>query len=234
MAEVALNRDGTFLIASGFDIDAWELLKKNYIVGDFSMPCCGAPAILKTSPNGLGFFAHHSDECSTAPETVWHLFAKEALVKELIKNAVQAKDEVSGGFGSNKWKADVYFEHHNRKIVFEVQHSYQHLREYFKRQEKYQKSGIECYWVLYKPRFIAVIKSISKHRLKKEFGNVFPKDLEAGRGLGQISSLPIVWFEPKDIEPIKAPGFFSVNTSAWIRSILDDSFIYSPAGWTIY
>ena len=232
MTEIAVNKDGTFSVAFDFDDDAWELMKENYSVGDFLMSCCGTPAIPKTSANGLKFFSHYSDECASAPETIWHLQAKESLVKALRKINIPAKDEVSGGLTSEKWKADVYFEYSNRKIVFEVQHSYQHLRDYFKRQERYLKSNVECYWVLYKPRFSTVTKSIAKHRLKEEFSNVFPKDV--GGGLGQISSLPIIWFEPEDDCPIKAPGFFSVDTNHWIESILNRSFSYSPSGWKIY
>ncbi|MCP8685938.1 competence protein CoiA [Marinobacterium sedimentorum] len=234
MTEVALNKDGNFSAGSDFDMESWELMKKNHVVGDFSMLCCGAPAIPKTSANGLRFFSHYSDECASAPETIWHLNTKESFIKELRKKSIQAKDEVPGGLKSEKWKADIYFEYQNRKIVFEVQHSYQHLSEYFKRQERYINSGVECYWVLYKPRFITVTKSILKYRLKEEFGNVFPTDLNIGGGLGQISILPIVWFDPEDERPIKAPGFFSVSTNNWIDSILKSEFSYSPSGWNIY
>lgn len=234
MAEVALNKDGTFSVASEFEPQEWEIMKNKYSVGDFLMPCCKTPAILKTSPNGLPFFSHYSDECATTPETIWHLHVKEALVKELKKRSIQAKDEVSGVSESGKWKADVYFEHSTRAVAFEVQHSSQHLRDYFKRQERYKESGVECYWLLYKPRFLTVTKSIAKHRLKEEFGNKFPKDKETGGGLGQISSLPIVWFEPEDERPVKAPGFFSTEVGVWIDSVLDGSFRYSSGGWKIY
>ena len=234
MTEIAVHKNGTFSVASDFDDEAWEIMKKNYSIGDFTMSCCGTPAIPKTSSNGLKFFSHYSDECESAPETVWHLQAKESLVKALRKKTIQAKDEVTGGLGSEKWKADVYFEYSSRKIAFEVQHSYQHLRDYFKRQERYLKSNVECYWILYKPRFLTVTKSIAKYRLKEEFGNVSPIGFEVGRGLGQISSLPIVWFEPENEYSIKAPGFFSVDTNLWVESILNRSFSYSCGGWKIY
>jgi hypothetical protein len=234
MAEVALNNDGTFLVASEFGPLEWEIMKNKYSVGDFLMPCCKALAIPKTSPNRLPFFSHYSDECASAPETIWHLQVKEALVKELKKRSIQAKDEVSCVSESGKWKADVYFEHSDRAVVFEAQHSYQHLRDYFRRQERYKESAVECYWILYKPRFLTVTKSIAKHRLKEEFGNKFPKDKEIGAGLGQISSLPIVWFEPDVARPVKAPGGFSTDVDLWIDSVLDGSFRYFSGGWRIY
>ncbi len=234
MSEIALDKDGKFSVASEFAPQEWEIMKDNYCLGDFLMPCCKAPAILKTSPNGLPFFSHYSGECASAPETIWHLRVKEALVKELKKRSIQAKDEVSGVSESGKWKADVYFEYSNRTVAFEVQHSYQHLRDYFKRQERYKETGVECYWLLYKPRFLTVTKSIAKHRLKEEFGKKFPKDKDTAGGLGQISSLPIVWFEPEDERPVKAPGFFCTELSIWIDSVLNGDFRYSTGGWKIY
>lgn len=61
------------------------------------MPCCRSRAVLKTSINGLQFFAHHSDECATAPETIWHFQAKDLLYGTLGAFGVDPKTEVSGG-----------------------------------------------------------------------------------------------------------------------------------------
>ena len=47
------------------------------------MPDCECLAIPKTSVNGIPFFAHYSDECTSAPETKWHLDAKELVVLSL-------------------------------------------------------------------------------------------------------------------------------------------------------
>ncbi|UAA39805.1 hypothetical protein KIH87_05470 [Paraneptunicella aestuarii] len=233
MTGIAINNHGEFFVASNFSDHEWEMLKEDYVVGEFLMPCCRSPAILKTSPNGLKFFAHYSDECATAPETIWHIQAKESLVKELRQKSINARSEVSGGKATEKWKADIYFEHSNRKIAFEIQHSYQHLRDYFKRQKRYEKSNVECYWILYKPRFVTVSKSIAKYRIKEEFGNIFPEEKKVASGVNQISSLPIVWFESEENEQIKAPGFFSASSSWWIDCILNGRFCYSIEGWRI-
>lgn len=72
MTQSAWTRDGRPVDAATISTSEWETLKQHAQLGDFVMPCCRAPAVLKTSINGLQFFAHLSDECATAPETVWH------------------------------------------------------------------------------------------------------------------------------------------------------------------
>ena len=50
-----------------FSLSEWEALKQSAQLGDFILPCCQAPAVLKTSIRGVPFFAHLTDECATAP-----------------------------------------------------------------------------------------------------------------------------------------------------------------------
>lgn len=69
MTQSAWTRDGRPVDAATFSSPEWEQLKQSAQLGDFMMSCCKAPAVLKTSINGLPFFAHLSDECATAPET---------------------------------------------------------------------------------------------------------------------------------------------------------------------
>lgn len=234
MTAISISKYGKYIDVTDFSDIEWEVLKEKYEVGDFLMACCHSPAIPKTSPNGLKFFSHYSEECATAPETIWHIQAKESLIRDLVSKSIDARYEVLGGEANERWKADIFFEFSNRKIVFEIQHSYQHLRDYFKRQERYMKSNVECYWVLFKPRFLTVSKSIAKFRIKEEFGNTFPKDEKIASGVNQISTLPIVWLEPEEKEHIKAPGFFSADCSSWIDSVLSGRFSYAVEGWKIY
>lgn len=89
------------------------------------MTCCNAPAVLKTSINGLPFFAHLSDECRTAPETRWHKAGKASVLTALNSMGIQGYDEVSGDSpNGDKWKADVLFSITGRTIVIELQRSY--------------------------------------------------------------------------------------------------------------
>lgn len=50
----------------------WMRLQEGYRLGEFLMPCCDAPAVPKTSPLGLQFFAHAAGQCGGAPESIWH------------------------------------------------------------------------------------------------------------------------------------------------------------------
>ena len=77
MTQAAWTRHGQPVDANDFTGPDWESLKLSTQLGDFVLPCCKAPAVLKTSINGLPFFAHLSDECATAPETKWHRVRKE-------------------------------------------------------------------------------------------------------------------------------------------------------------
>ncbi|WP_083377769.1 hypothetical protein [Pseudomonas rhodesiae] len=42
----------------------------------------------------------------------------------------------------------MYFEVGDRKIAIELQRSYQHLRDFVRRQERYERYGVECYWLV--------------------------------------------------------------------------------------
>ncbi|MBL4761562.1 MAG: hypothetical protein JKY93_02555 [Gammaproteobacteria bacterium] len=233
MSDIAFDSLGKYLVASSYNEHLWLDLQQTYTIGNLLMPCCEAPAIPKTSPNGLQFFAHHSDMCSTSPESEWHLSVKESLLVVLKKMNIDAQLEYSGGSIKRKWKADIYFEVGGKKYAFEVQHSYQHLRKYVERQRGYFESNVQCYWILYRPRFLTLTKSIAKYRLKEEFNNVFPKDLTVSCGLGQIESLPVVFYEPDENDPVRTPGFCGSSIEAFVQGVLNKSFSYDVDGWKI-
>lgn len=83
MTQSAWTRDGRPVDAAAIASAEWDRLKQTAPLGDFVMPCCKAPAVLKTSINGMPFFAHLSDECITAPETKWHKAGKAAVLAAL-------------------------------------------------------------------------------------------------------------------------------------------------------
>ena len=138
-----------------------------------------------------------------------------------------------GGDPGHRWKADVYFEQGNQKVALEIQHSYQHYREYQKRQVRYMTSGVLCYWVLYKKRFVTLSKSIAKDRLRNEFRGEWPSDPDTVKGLGQHAAIPVVWLDPEDSQPIKAQGAFASDINHWLRSLLTGDFNYQRDGWRI-
>jgi competence protein CoiA len=108
MTQSAWTRDGRPVDAALIASADWQALKQSAALGDFEMPCCKAPAVLKTSINGLPFFAHLADECATAPETAWHKAGKAAVMAALAGLGVAGAEEVPGRSPSgSKWTADV-------------------------------------------------------------------------------------------------------------------------------
>lgn len=209
----------------------WEALKQHAQLGDFMMPCCQAPAVLKTSINSLQFFAHLSDECSTAPETVWHKSGKVAVLAALNGIGIEASEEVAGqsprGF---TWKADVLFSFQGRTIAIELQRSYQHLRDYIRRQERYTESNVECYWLTRREQFVTLGKATSRLLLKRNYGNVFPPE---GIGTGSLPELPVSMLDIENQQQILFGGMKYATVHAWLTGILNGTFQYREGTWNL-
>jgi hypothetical protein len=147
----------------------WVALKSTYVVGEYTMPCCSARAVPKTSPNGLQFFAHYSGECATAPETIWHRESKSILTTVLRRMGITCEEEGYDAVAGRKWMADVYFEANGRKIAIEIQRSYQHLDDFLRRQRRYEESGVECYLRIYFSRIGLGGNELSQGTLQGHF-----------------------------------------------------------------
>lgn len=230
MSTFATDKYGVPIFAACYSDQEWQNLKDTYQVGDLLMPCCSSPAIPKTSPNFLNFFSHYSDECATSPESIWHLNAKENIVRELGVQGINAFLEYSGGSDGGNWKADVYFENSDRKIAIEIQKSYQHLREYFKRQKRYALSGVEAYWLLYQPRYITLIKSLGKYKLKNEYGGKFPPE---GYIAPCVPELPLAFYQISDEVTSVKGARFNCSLKEWLEGILTSNFIYERGFWKL-
>lgn len=168
----ALSRDGEPLWAGHFTELEWEALKAQSQTDPsaFKMPCCQSRAVLKTSMQGLQFFSHYSDECATAPETIWHIEGKDLIFGALKFFGMNPRSEVPGGTGKDRWKADIYFEVGARKIAIELQRSYQHLRDFERRQARYARYGVECYWLVRNEVGRTLMNAIMNKRWRDEFG----------------------------------------------------------------
>nr|WP_246849620.1 competence protein CoiA family protein [Vibrio crassostreae] len=187
------------------------------------MLCCGATAVPKTSPNFKKFFAHRSGECATSPESQWHIRTKNELARVLSRLGINVQLEFSGKSKSGHWIADVYFEFETRRIAFEVQHSYQKLSDYQIRQARYVEAGIDCYWILYPPKYNTVCRSIYKYRTKYEFSD----KPTTGKIIQLLPDLPIVCLElNEDSLRIKGVGGLSISLQDYINSILGNSFCF--------
>jgi|GEM_PF-1614757 len=167
----AFTRHDQPVYASQYTPEQWDALKAQSLDDPlaFKMPCCASRAVLKTSMNGLQFFAHYSDECATAPETIWHVEAKDLVFGALKLFGLDPRSEVAGGTGKDRWRADVYVEMGDRKVAIELQRSYQHLRDFVRRQERYARYGVECYWLVRQEVGRTLGKAIMTKRWKDEF-----------------------------------------------------------------
>jgi competence protein CoiA len=230
MTSFAITTDGKPVLAERFTELQWQELKDSYRVGDLLMPCCMTPAIPKTSSNFLPFFAHLSDECTSSPESQWHLVSKAAVIGELLSLGIEAQLEKTGRNEFSVWKADVLFALDGRQIAIEIQHSYQHLRDYLGRQERYVQSGIEAYWLLYLPRYITLVKSLSKHRIKTEFSGKFP----VGGFWSGIPQLPAAYYDPSDgAGMVKGARGFRIPLKDWLQSLIQNEFRCDAGVWSV-
>ncbi|SDW00138.1 Competence protein CoiA-like family protein [Pseudomonas syringae] len=172
----ALTKDDQPVYASQYTNAEWDALKTQSLDDPlaFKMPCCASRAVLKTSMNGVQFFAHYSEECATAPETIWHVEAKDLVFGALKLFGLAPRSEVAGGAGKDRWKADVYVEIGERRIAIELQRSYQHLRDFVRRQERYARWGVECYWLVRHDVGRTLGKAIMTKRWKEEYDRKNP------------------------------------------------------------
>jgi hypothetical protein len=214
MTQSAWTRSGAPVDASTFTLIQWEALKKTAQLGDYVMTCCKAPAVLKTSP-----------------ETVWHHAGKAAVLAGLASLGIEGNDEVPGQSPTGeKWEADVLFKASDRTIAIELQRSYQHLRDFTRRQERYAESGVECYWLVRKETFITLAKATSRLLLKRDYGNVFPP---GGIGTGMLSELPVAMLDTENSQRVMFGGLKAATVPAWLAGILNRSYQYRGGSWNL-
>ena len=228
MAEFAYTKSNEPIVASSLSTNDWAALKASYSIGDFTMPCCAAVAIPKTSPNGRNFFAHHFGECTTAPESKWHLDAKQLVAFHLRSAGIECLPEKEGGTSGRNWIADIFFTFDGRQVALELQHSYQSLAQYRERQQRYQNSGVECYWLLYGPRYNTLILSMSKWRIKHEFNGKIPKP----GFFGCVSDLPVAFLETEPSIVVRG-AHLGATLHDWLTSILAKRFQWKDGAWLV-
>lgn len=131
-----------------FDATRWAELKRGYSSMGLHIPCCGAPAIPKTSTRGNFFFAHaRIGECTTAPESAEHLYCKQLVAQAAQSAGWTVTTERPGVSPSGEeWIADVFCEKGTAKIALEIQISPQSDEEAARRQLRYKASGVRGAW----------------------------------------------------------------------------------------
>ena len=107
--DFARRLDGGGIVdATTLDAMVWRALQTTYRVGELIMPCCDAPAVPKSSPHGIPFFAHAGNGCQTSPESQWHLRAKQLVRDTARELGFLAELERSGNTRRSHWCADVW------------------------------------------------------------------------------------------------------------------------------
>lgn len=131
-----------------FDAKGWAELKQGYRSMGLYIPCCGAPAIPKTSTLGNFFFAHaRKGECTTTPESAEHLYCKQLVAQAAQSAGWTVTTERPGVSPSGEgWIADVFCEKGVSKIALEIQISPQTDEEAARRQLRYKESGVRGAW----------------------------------------------------------------------------------------
>ncbi|MBK5417716.1 competence protein CoiA [Pseudomonas sp. TH31] len=228
----AFTHDDQPVFAGQYTNAEWDALKAQSLESPFAfkMGCCKSRAVLKTSSNGLQFFAHYSDECATAPETAWHIAGKDLVFGALNLFGVNPRSEVPGGTGRDRWKADIYFEIGERKIAIELQRSTQHLKDFVARQERYARYGVECYWLIRYEVAMRLLNAIMKKRFKEEFNRVVPP-------LGyMINTWPNFYFgilnPENDSTNVVTPGF-AISHFELLASIINNDLHWNGMQWSI-
>lgn len=208
----------------------WEQLQRSYQVGDLLMPCCPSPAIPKISPNGHQFFAHASGACSSSEESQWHQAAKLLVRANLEQLGCIASLEEPGSGDSGRWQADVWGERGSFKLAVEIQRSYQTLRDYRQRQERYRAAGIQSLWLLSGERYSTLCRSMGKERLRSEFGGKLPP---CGHFSPCLADIPVARLELDPDPAVSGAGFFSATVPELLEAVLTARFRWIDGLWCI-
>lgn len=127
--------------------EEWARLRLHYREMNLTMPCCKSAVVPKESKYGTPFFAHKARGGCTVNESPEHLLAKYTIACAIKETSWSVSTEVSGTNPDGEpWIADVLCDNGEKKVAFEVQLSPQNHDEYERRQQKYQESGIKCFW----------------------------------------------------------------------------------------
>ncbi|WP_246185218.1 hypothetical protein [Pandoraea morbifera] len=114
--------------------------------------------------------------------------------------------------------------------MIELQRSYQHLRDFIRRQERYSASAVECYWLVRKENFRTLGKATSRLLLKRDFGNEFP---QGGIGTGMLPELPVAMLDTEDSQLVLFGGLKMATVSTWLAGILNGTYQYRGGSWNL-
>ncbi|GGR30238.1 competence protein CoiA [Deinococcus ruber] len=145
------QKDGDEVVSFTLTNDAFDALRGD---PELRMACCSARAIPKRSKLGTPFFAHgRTGECSSGPETAFHLQSKVIIAQAAEAAGWQAIVEASGQTpDGTPWRADVLCTKGKANVAFEVQRSPQTIAETAERQAIYERSEVRGLWLMTRHR----------------------------------------------------------------------------------
>ncbi|MFP5301710.1 hypothetical protein R2R70_10850 [Cobetia sp. SIMBA_158] len=122
------------------------------------------------------------------------------------------------------------FSINGRKVAIELQRSYQHLRDFTRRQERYTESGVECYWLVRKDVFVTLSKSTVRLLLKRDFDGLLPS---GGLGTGMLPELPISVLDIECEEMVQFGKLKSATVPVWLSGIINNTYQYREGSWNL-
>ena len=226
----ALHVNGGVVNALRMTPSEFDTLQRTYTLGELLMPCCKGAAVPKVSPNGHPHFAHASGACSASEESQWHQSAKHAVRTALETLGCVATLEEPGTGVTGRWQADVWGVRGDIRIAVEIQHSYQHLRDYQDRQAKYREAGIKTVWLLRQDRYRTLIMSLAKAKWRADPHNQPPERIGACH-----PDLPMAILTLGAAGDAKVTGAsaFEATLLELLDAVLNDRFLCLEGLWCI-
>lgn len=141
--------------AFDYTIEAWDAFKRKYKLESLLMPCCGCPAVPKTSKHGAFFFSHKAGaECSSAPESSEHIYLKSVVAKASSVQGWRTTTEYRGRTPEGEdWIADVLCQKAGATVAIEIQLSSIPYDEIIARTERYARSRVRVAWLVDSGKF---------------------------------------------------------------------------------
>lgn len=228
--DFARRVDGLGVVdATSLDAAQWRSLKTTYRLGELLMPCCDSPAVPKSSPNDVPFFAHAGSGCTASIEGQWHLRAKQTVRDVARDLGYHAELERPGGQGNARWCSDVWIVAKDVHYAVELQHSYQHLRDYLARQKRYEDAGVRCLWLLMQDRYMTLTKAMVRRRQKEDFPGV--RHWPVGE-CGCLREFPVGVLELNPLPVVGGPGL-RAGLAEVIAAFVDGNFQWSNGQWCV-
>lgn len=107
------------------------------------------------------------------------------------------------------------------RAAIELQRSYQHLRDYLRRQERYARDGVQCFWLVREAVYSALANSIAQRRLKGEFGGKVPPD----GFYPALRELPWAIYRPES-DQLQVAGNPAFTLASFLEAVVMDRLVF--------